>query len=1383
MVRVLQQAITDSGGGLKEFGRVRIYALNPKSITMNQLYGATDMQTNEWTDGIASVIVRHCSNPNVDETKVTQGDTKWVYFDGPVDAIWIENMNTVLDDNKKLCLNSGEIIQLSDTMRIMFEVEDLRHASPATVSRCGMIWVEPPFLMPEEGAPCSACPLVTSFVEHLPAPIAPHAEAINGLFDEYVWILLDYTRRHVNEAVTTVDNNLLKSLFQLLNTFFLEFVPKEEQETKAFDPATLEPFFVFALVWSFGASATIAGRASFEKKMREMLADKPFAPPGEDSVFDYLYDVDTKKWAHWSKTVPEYVIPKGVGFADILVPTVDTIRTTFVMRQLLLKDFHVLVVGETGTSKTVVTQNTLINSMPDNYDPIIMGFSAQTSANMTQDILDGKFDKRRQGRDNNPDNKPACKTAELDSGLDYTMWGPPIGKRCVIFVDDFNMPMCETYDAQPPIELLRQMVDYKGWYDRKMYRIKRLVDIALVGAMGPPGGGRNPVTPRMLRHFNFVSMVDMADSSIAGIYVTILGDFLKKFEDEIAESAPQVVAATISAYNTLRAELLPTPAKSHYTFNLRDVAKTIQGVTACNYKTLKTLPQLANLWTHEASRVFQDRFVTEDDRVYFKELLSKLCKEHFGLDFKDCVKTDRLMYCDFLVPGADFDARTYEEAPGMVEVTQLMNEYLDDYNQTNVPMDLILFGDAICHIARITRVIRQPLGNMLLLGVGGSGRKSLAKLSTAIADFALFSIEITKNYRLIEWREDLKQLLLKAGKDGKKTVFLFDDTQIVMETFLEDINNILNSAEVPNLMKDEDLGPIFDLMTPILQAKNIMCTKLNLYGQFISRVRDNLHLVICMSPVGDDFRNRLRMFPSLVNCCTIDWFTAWPEEALVNVAEQQLKVDGVTEETFAGIIKMCGFIHLSVERCSVRYLEEMNRHNYVTPTSYLELLKSINALTVTKRGEVSTARMRLQNGLDKLNSTNQQVGELKQMLKDKAPVLEKTLKDVAAQQIVIDKEKSEAAVIQESAEKMSAAAAIKAKEAGAIKADAEADLAKALPALANAVKCLKELQKGDIVEVKSMGKPPAGVKLVLEGTCIMFGQKPVMEKNQESGKKEANWAKSAAPLLANPAKFLDMLIQFDKDAIAEKTIKAVTHLIENELFTPEVIAKVSKACTAICTWVHAMHTYYYISREVEPKRQRLEKAESELAIVNAQVADANAKLDTVTKKLAELSAAFEEAVGTKQRLETEVKQCSDKLERADKLIGGLGGEAVRWTETVKELVIAETNVIGDVLVSAGTISYLGPFMQAYRSVLEGEWQDKLTVLSVPHSRGVTMMSTLMDPVLVRQWNIQKLPSDDFSIANGIIMINSSRWPVQALLLLAAHTLNATGQSRVTLSLQ
>jgi dynein heavy chain len=195
-------------------------------------------------------------------------------------------------------------------------------------------------------------------------------------------------------------------------------------------------------------------------------------------------------------------------------------------------------------------------------------------------------------------------------------------------------------------------------------------------------------------------------------------------------------------------------------------------------------------------------------------------------------------------------------------------------------MNLVLFVSAIEHIVKIHRIITTEFGHALLVGVGGSGRKSLTELATFIAAFDIFCIEISKNYDFKAWRDDMKEkLFLGCGVDQKQTVFLFSDTQITQEVFVEDINNILNNGEIPNLYSEaEEITNILDQMKDVNKNnpnyKNYSDTEIML--DFIQKAKTSLHVVLAMSPIGEDFKRRLRMFPSLVNCCTIDWFLPWP---------------------------------------------------------------------------------------------------------------------------------------------------------------------------------------------------------------------------------------------------------------------------------------------------------------------------------------------------------------------------------------------------------------------------------------------------------------------------------------------------------------------------
>uniref|UniRef100_G3TQL9 Dynein axonemal heavy chain 1 n=1 Tax=Loxodonta africana TaxID=9785 RepID=G3TQL9_LOXAF len=1394
-------------GGVYE--AVSCYVLNPKSITMGQLYGEFDLLTHEWTDGIFPSLIRMGAI-------TSDTNKKWYMFDGPVDAVWIENMNTVLDDNKKLCLSSGEIIKLTEAMTMMFEVQDLAVASPATVSRCGMVYLEPSIL--------GLMPFVECWLKKLPLFLRPYEEQFKGLFDNFLEESIAFIRISVKEVITSTNSNLTMSLLKLLDCFFKPFLPKEglkkvTSEKLSRIPELIEPWFVFSLVWSVGATGDSTSRVNFSQWLRDRMAihNLTMCFPEEGLVFDYRLedggisntseDEDEEEesikqvaigpppnrtgqgglqnmtreeamlsatrsqarvaWVKWMDSSAPFTMVPDTNYCDIIVPTMDTVQMSYLLGLLLTNHKPVLCIGPTGTGKTLTIADKLLKNLPLEYISHFLTFSARTSANQTQDLIDSKLDKRRKG-----------------------VFGPPLGRNFIFFIDDLNMPALETYGAQPPIELLRQWMDHGGWYDRKIIgAFKNLVDINFVCAMGPPGGGRNTITPRLTRHFNYLSFAEMDEVSKKQIFSTILGSWMglrglgaeghgqgqkprPAGATNIAHLTESLVEATIMVYSTITSQLLPTPAKSHYTFNLRDLSKVFQGMLMAEAAKVEDEVQLLRLWYHENCRVFRDRLVNEEDRNWFDQLL-KSCIERWDVAFDKVCPFQPILYGDFMSPGSD--VKSYELITNEKKMMEVIEEYMEDYNQINTAkLRLVLFMDAMSHICRISRTLRQALGNALLLGVGGSGRSSLTRLASHMAEYECFQIELSKNYGMTEWRDDVKKALLKAGLHNLPITFLFSDTQIKNESFLEDINNVLNSGDIPNLYSPDEQDQIVNTMRPYIQEQGLQPTKANLMAAYTRRVRSNIHMVLCMSPIGEVFRARLRQFPSLVNCCTIDWFNEWPAEALESVANMflnEIPELEATSEVTEGLIQVCVSIHQSVASKCAEYLAELARHNYVTPKSYLELLNIFSILIGQKKQELKTAKNRMKSGLDKLLRTSEDVSKMQEDLEIMRPLLEEAAKDtmLTMEQIKVDTAIAEETRNSVQAEEIKANE--KARKAQAIADDAQKDLDEALPALDAALASLRNLNKNDVTEVRAMQRPPPGVKLVIEAVCIMKGIKPKKVPGEKPGSKVDDYWEPGKGLLQDPGRFLESLFKFDKDNIGEMVIKAIQPYIDNEEFQPAAIAKVSKACTSICQWVRAMHKYHFVAKAVEPKRQALREAQDDLEVTQRILEEAKQRLREVEDGIATMQAKYRECIAKKEDLELKCEQCEQRLGRADKpspsgahpsglplqLINGLSDEKVRWQETVENLENMLDNISGDVLVAAGFVAYLGPFTGQYRTALYDHWVKQLMVHRVPHTSEPTLIGTLGNPVKIRSWQIAGLPNDTLSVENGVITQFSQRW--------------------------
>ncbi|XP_036933614.1 dynein heavy chain 6, axonemal [Acanthopagrus latus] len=1290
------------------FQSVKTYVINPKSVTVGELYGEANTLTLEWRDGLMALSVRHAVSD-------TSDDHKWVICDGPVDALWIENMNTVLDDNKILCLANSERIKLNPSIHMMFEVQDLAVASPATVSRCGMVYIDPDELkwMPYVQT------WINSLGEKLPDAVRTY---LLELFEQYVEKGLQFVLQHGTQAIPQVDISKVTTLCSLLEALLLGEGGPDLKTDSEHPNSVLCPTFIFCYLWAVGGNLTSSHWDAFDAFIREQFEDNRDAKlPKYENLWNMYINFNDKCLEPWGKKIPFFTYNREQPFFEMLVHTTNTVCYGYLMEKLLSVRRSVLFTGDTGVGKSAAARGLLSSiQKKGGYLPVYINFSAQTSSARTQEIIESKLEMKRKN-----------------------VLGAPGNKKLVVFVDDLNMPKLDSYGSQPPIELLRQFQDFSGFYDRNKFFWKDIKEMTIAAACAPPGGGRNPVTPRFIRHFSVLCLPTPSVQTLQQIINAFLRGFLREFSQEVKDCAHQIEYAVVGIYNRLSVDLLPTPAKFHYVFNLWDFFRCVQGILQCESSQVRDKNQIFRFFCHECQRVFHDRLVNNQDKTYFNTIVCEMASKYFSIDLDPSFfLTQPIIFGDFIKVGAAKADRLYEDLTDMDEVQAVLQHYLDDYNMTySKETKLVFFQDAIEHVSRIARIIRHERGNALLVGVGGTGKQSLTRLAAHMSGNYCFEIDQSRGYNYDSFQEDLRTLYKMAGVEGKDTVFLLTDTQIVVEEFLEDINNMLNSGKVPNLFEKDELEQVLAATLP--KAKGAGISEENrdeVFQYFISRVREKLHIVLCMSPVGDAFRSRCRMFPSLVNCCTIDWFVQWPREALLSVSQAFFQnVDFVNEEQKQNFSAMCVEIHVSVTDMAERFHSELRRRYYTTPTSYLELINLYLSMLEDKREDQVLAKDRVKNVLTKLLKTNELVDKMKVDLSVLKPVLQQKSIDVDALEEKLATDQESADKVREVVQEEEALAKAKAEDTQALR-----ELDEALSAIEDANQALKSLDRADFTEIKALTKPPDLVMTVLEAVCILLN---------------SNSDRLGAKQLLEDANFLRRLTDYDKDNIKPQILLKLQKYINNPDFIPEKVEKVSKACRSMCMWVRAMDLYSRALKNVGPKREELAKAQEELDLTMATLRVKQEKLQDMDNQIKVLQEQFDSSLNEKEELVNTMALMQARLTRAGKITSALRDEQIRWEKNVALFDQDIINVAGNVFIAAACVAYYGAFTSHYRQLLTDQWIIQCQELNIPISSSFSLISILGDPFVIHQWKIEGLPDDVFSTENRILVTEGRRWPL------------------------
>eukprot|EP00744_Colponema_vietnamica_P001598 GILI01002635.1.p1 GENE.GILI01002635.1~~GILI01002635.1.p1 ORF type:complete len:2087 (-),score=720.86 GILI01002635.1:371-6598(-) len=957
---------------------------------------------------------------------------------------------------------------------------------------------------------------------------------------------------------------------------------------------------------------------------------------------------------------------------------------------------------------------------------------------------------------------------EKKAGKNY---GPPGTRKLIYFIDDLNMPMLDPYNTQTSIELLRQHIDYGHWFDRAKLFLKDVNNCQYISCMNPTAGSF-VINPRLQRHYMAFAIGFPDSNSLHTIYSTFLDGHLKRFPEAIQKISPALIKSTLMLHTAITQTFRKTAINFHYEFNIRHLSSVFQGLLVAQPSKFQDPEKVVRLWLHESERTYGDRLVTEDDVNKYKALAADFTNKTFSkFNLKKYFAKDNpepLIFCHFANGLQD---QIYDQVSSLESLNKILMDALNEYNDTNASMDLVLFEDAMKHVCRISRIVSNSSGHALLVGVGGSGKQSLTRLSAFVANHNYAFLTLSKGFGINQLFDAIREQYL-GSTTGRCVTMLFTDADIKQEIFLEYINSFLSNGEIPGLFQADQRDAVLTEMRTV--AKKDPLVKMEdtsdwLWKYFVNRARERFHFVLCFSPAGPKFRERARQFPALISTCIINWFFPWPAQALLDVSSRTIRTFRMSDDKHKdGLRDLMSAIHQTMAERSDEYFNRYRRRVYSTPKSYLSFISSYTDVYSKKFGAVNEDAKKINAGLEKLLKANQDVSEMRVLLTKAEEEL--SIKSKATDELVskIQIQEAEAAKKLREVETVKEAVAKDAAEVAAGEAEAHRDLAEAEPALRAAISALDSITADDFNTLKALRNPPPLIKRIFDAVSVLLIM-PMKEPGVEFLEKPKNamWITDSWELkgraLATDANTLRVLKDFGaykRDAINEETCELLLPYLWMPEFNFKTAEKASGKVASLCDWVRSMDTYIHVAKKVAPKKEKLRQAQDALQEANKKMAAQQKQLDAVTRQVEEIRASFDIENANKMALEAKATMTRNKMESANKLIEALSGERQRWYQQSNEFKSVIERLVGDVALACAFISYCGPFNAEFRELLLTKYfYAHCKKLNIPVTEGLDIVKFLVDDTTVSDWALEGLPSDTHSIQNAIMITTSQKWPL------------------------